>query len=44
MLEEERHLEFHARYGRYHQMRLPKFGRDMAHGREASDLFVVGSG
>lgn len=44
MLERERHVEFHARFGHYFRLRIPKFGRDMAHCKESSDLFMVGSG
>lgn len=43
MLEKDRHLEFHARYGHYFRMRIPKHGRDMALAQESSDLYVVGS-
>ncbi|MFH4983376.1 hypothetical protein AB6A40_010085 [Gnathostoma spinigerum] len=44
ILEEDRYLEMHVSYGRFFRMRIPKFGRDMAFCREASDLFIVGSG
>ncbi|KAI6219314.1 Nucleolar protein 10 [Aphelenchoides fujianensis] len=44
LLEKDRYLEFHARFGRYFRMRIPKFGRDVAFCREASDLFIVGNG
>ncbi|KAH9380325.1 hypothetical protein HPB48_013384 [Haemaphysalis longicornis] len=27
----DRYVEFHASYGRYHRIRIPKFGRDMAY-------------
>ncbi|VDM50071.1 unnamed protein product [Toxocara canis] len=43
LLEEDRYIEMHAAFGRYFRMRIPKFGRDMAFCREASDLFIVGS-
>lgn len=43
LLEEDRYLEMHAPFGRYFRMRIPRFGRDMAFCREASDLFIVGS-
>jgi len=44
MLEKDRHIEFHARFGHYFRSRIPKYGRDMAHCKESSDLFMVGSG
>ncbi|CAB3409799.1 unnamed protein product [Caenorhabditis bovis] len=43
ILEEDRWIEFHAMLGRYHRMRMPCFGRDMALSEESSDLFLVGS-
>ncbi|PAV76009.1 hypothetical protein WR25_03989 isoform A [Diploscapter pachys] len=43
MLEDDRYLEFHAAFGRYFRMRIPRFGRDMAFCKEASDLFIVGN-
>ncbi|XP_033645409.1 nucleolar protein 10-like [Asterias rubens] len=39
----DRYIEFHARYGRYHRLRIPKFGRDMAYHEPSCDLYVVGS-
>ncbi|KAK0429323.1 hypothetical protein QR680_011319 [Steinernema hermaphroditum] len=44
VLEDDRYLEMHATFGRYFRMRIPKAGRDMAHSREASDLFIVAAG
>ncbi|XP_033117481.1 nucleolar protein 10-like [Anneissia japonica] len=38
-----RYIEFHARYGRYHQLRIPKFGRDVVYHKPSCDLFVVGA-
>uniref|UniRef100_A0AC34FTM2 Nucleolar protein 10 n=1 Tax=Panagrolaimus sp. ES5 TaxID=591445 RepID=A0AC34FTM2_9BILA len=44
VLEEERFMEIYSNGYRYYRFRLPKFNRDMALCREASDLFVVGAG
>uniref|UniRef100_A0AC35F4Q6 NUC153 domain-containing protein n=1 Tax=Panagrolaimus sp. PS1159 TaxID=55785 RepID=A0AC35F4Q6_9BILA len=44
VLEEERFMEIYSNGYRYYRFRLPKFNRDMAFCREASDLFVVGAG
>ncbi|CAD5219418.1 unnamed protein product [Bursaphelenchus okinawaensis] len=44
MLQTERWVEFHARFGRYFRLRIPKVGRDMAFCNEASDLYMVGGG
>ncbi|XP_071492595.1 nucleolar protein 10-like [Diadema antillarum] len=38
----DRYVEFHAKYGRYHRMRIPKFGRDLAYHSPSCDLFLVG--
>lgn len=35
----DRYVEFHAAYGRYHRIRIPKFGRDMAYVSAASELY-----
>lgn len=35
----DRYVEFHASYGRYHRIRIPKFGRDMAYVSAASELY-----
>ncbi|CAM1313528.1 NOL10 (predicted) [Pycnogonum litorale] len=40
----DRYVEFHARYGRYHRIRIPKFGRDMSYHYPSCDLYIVGSG
>lgn len=42
-LRNDRTLEFHASWGRYHQVRIPKYGRDMAYHRSSCDAIVVGS-
>ncbi|XP_022102252.1 nucleolar protein 10-like [Acanthaster planci] len=39
----DRYVEFHARYGRYHRLRIPKFGRDLAYHEPSCDLFLVGA-
>lgn len=39
----DRYLEFHAAYGRYYRLRIPKFGRDMKYHPPSCDLFVVGA-
>ncbi|KAI6174485.1 Nucleolar protein 10 [Aphelenchoides bicaudatus] len=44
LLEQDRYLEFHARFGNYFRVRIPKHGRDMSLCTETSDLFVVGNG
>uniref|UniRef100_A0A1E1XDF1 Putative nucleolar protein n=1 Tax=Amblyomma aureolatum TaxID=187763 RepID=A0A1E1XDF1_9ACAR len=35
----DRYVEFHAGYGRYHRIRIPKFGRDMAYVSAACELY-----
>uniref|UniRef100_L7M2E5 Uncharacterized protein n=1 Tax=Rhipicephalus pulchellus TaxID=72859 RepID=L7M2E5_RHIPC len=35
----DRYVEFHAAYGRYHRVRIPKFGRDMAYLPAACELY-----
>lgn len=35
----DRYVEFHAGYGRYHRIRIPKFGRDMAYLSAACELY-----
>lgn len=44
LLQEERFVEFHARFGRYYRLRIPKVGKDMTFCKEASDLYMVGGG
>ncbi|KAL1491428.1 hypothetical protein ABEB36_012028 [Hypothenemus hampei] len=39
----DRYIEFHAAYGRYHRLRIPKFGRDMQYHSPSCDLFIVGA-
>ncbi|XP_075531428.1 nucleolar protein 10 lethal (2) 34Fd [Dermacentor variabilis] len=35
----DRYVEFHAAYGRYHRIRIPKFGRDMTYLPAACELY-----
>ncbi|OQV11808.1 Nucleolar protein 10 [Hypsibius exemplaris] len=39
----ERFVEFHAQYGKYYRVRIPKFGRDLAYQTELCHLYVVGA-
>jgi ribosome biogenesis protein ENP2 len=43
-LQEDRTLAFHAPYGTHYNIRVPKFGRDLAYGWENCDLYVAASG
>lgn len=38
----DRSIEFHAQYGRYHRLRIPKYGRDMKYHYPSCDLYLVG--
>ena len=38
----DRYIEFHSQYGRYHRLRIPKYGRDMAYHAASCDLYVAG--
>uniref|UniRef100_V5I4W3 Putative nucleolar protein 10 n=1 Tax=Ixodes ricinus TaxID=34613 RepID=V5I4W3_IXORI len=40
----DRYVEFHAAYGRYHRIRIPRFGRDMAYLSAACELFFACDG
>ncbi|XP_063216087.1 nucleolar protein 10 isoform X2 [Bacillus rossius redtenbacheri] len=40
----DRYVEFHAAHGRYHRLRIPKFGRDMQYHYPTCDLYLVGAG
>lgn len=44
ILQCDRYVEFHAAYGRYYRLRIPKFGRDMKYHFPSCDLFCVGAG
>ncbi|XP_060521201.1 nucleolar protein 10 [Cylas formicarius] len=39
----DRYVEFHVAHGRYHRMRIPKYGRDMRYHYQDCDLYVVGA-
>ena len=43
LLLDDRTVEFHAAFGKHHQVRIPKFGRDLAYQRSDCDLYVCGS-
>ncbi|OQR71387.1 nucleolar protein 10-like [Tropilaelaps mercedesae] len=43
-LSAERYVEFHARYGRYHRLRIPRNGRDMAYCQYSAELLFAGDG
>ncbi|XP_063972558.1 nucleolar protein 10 [Diachasmimorpha longicaudata] len=38
----DRHIEFHAAHGKYHRLRIPRFGRDLEYHYPSCDLFIVG--
>ncbi|XP_047370643.1 nucleolar protein 10 isoform X2 [Vespa velutina] len=38
----DRNIEFHAAHGKYHRLRIPRFGRDLKYHYPSCDLFVVG--
>ncbi|XP_029159184.1 nucleolar protein 10 [Nylanderia fulva] len=38
----DRHVEFHAAYGRYYRLRVPNFGRDLKYHYPSCDTFIVG--
>lgn len=42
LLQADRYVEFHAQYGRYYRVRMPKFGRDLVYHRPSCDLYLVG--
>uniref|UniRef100_A0A6B2KZ55 Uncharacterized protein n=1 Tax=Arcella intermedia TaxID=1963864 RepID=A0A6B2KZ55_9EUKA len=43
-LRNDRYLEFHAKFGKYHTIRVPKAGRDMMYDYSSCDLIVAGAG
>ena len=43
LLRTDRTLEFHAKFGAYHRVRLPKICRDMAYHKPSCDLYVGGA-
>ena len=42
-LQADRHVEFHAQFGRYFRTRIPKHGRDVAYHSGTADLYLVGA-
>lgn len=42
-LHNDRYVEFHAQYGKYYKLRIPKFGRDFDYNYSACDLYFVGA-
>jgi ribosome biogenesis protein ENP2 len=44
VMRNDRVVEIHASYGRHHQVRLPKFGRDMCYDDTSCDAVLVGQG
>ena len=44
LLQSDRTLEVHARYGRHFRTRIPKFGRDIMYQRHSCEVFVAASG
>ncbi|KAG1659286.1 Nucleolar protein 10 [Nymphon striatum] len=43
-LQNDRYVEFHAKYGKYHRIRIPKFGRDLSYNYQFCDLYVAAAG
>ncbi|KAI1309389.1 Nucleolar protein 10 [Halotydeus destructor] len=43
-LQEDRWIEFHSQFGRYHRLRIPKAGHDMCYHKASCDLYIVGEG
>lgn len=42
-LHNDRYVEFHAQYGKYYKLRIPKFGRDFDYNYSSCDLYFVGA-
>ncbi|GAU95273.1 hypothetical protein RvY_06919 [Ramazzottius varieornatus] len=42
-LQNDRYVEFHAQYGKYYRIRIPRFGRDMVYQPELCHLNLVGA-
>lgn len=40
----DRYVEFHAAYGRYHRIRIPRFGRDMAYLSATCEMYFAADG
>jgi ribosome biogenesis protein ENP2 len=43
LLQSDRTVEFHAKFGTYYKTRIPKVGRDMVYDPVNCDLVIVGS-
>ena len=43
-LQEDRSIEFHTPGGRHHQMRIPRYGRDLSYDRSNTELLVPSVG
>lgn len=42
-LHNDRYVEFHAQYGKYYKIRIPKFGRDFDYHFSSCDTYFVGA-
>jgi ribosome biogenesis protein ENP2 len=42
-LQADRHIEFHAQFGRYFRTRVPKHGRDITYHSGSAELYIVGA-
>lgn len=42
-LHNDRYVEFHAQYGKYYKIRVPKFGRDLDYHYSTCDTYFVGA-
>ncbi len=42
-LHNDRYIEFHAQYGKYYKIRIPKFGRDLDYHFSSCDTYFVGA-
>ena len=42
-LHNDRYVEFHAQYGKYYKIRIPKSGRDFDYNYSTCDLYFVGA-
>eukprot|EP01103_Thecamoeba_quadrilineata_P004973 TRINITY_DN14835_c0_g1_i1.p1 TRINITY_DN14835_c0_g1~~TRINITY_DN14835_c0_g1_i1.p1 ORF type:complete len:701 (+),score=139.88 TRINITY_DN14835_c0_g1_i1:279-2105(+) len=43
-LQTDRRLEFHASFGKYHSLRIPKAGRDIAYHQQTCEVLACGTG
>lgn len=39
----DRSIALHAKFGAYHRVRMPRFGRDLAYHSYNADLLIAGS-